>query len=51
MYCFVDSINNVLKNLELKLYIKAEKDNPNKFKVDYQNSEIAVEENYPKTED
>ena len=51
MYCFVDSINNVLKNLELKLYIKAEKDNPNKFKVDYQNSEIAIEENYPKMED
>lgn len=29
------------------LYVKVEQSNPNKFKIDYQNSEIALEENYP----
>lgn len=51
-YFTINNINYVIKNIksifrDKYVYVKAEDSNSFKFKIDYQNTEIALEENYP----
>ena len=42
----LDATDNILKYINI--YVKGEKNKPQKFKIDYDNAQIAIEENIPK---